>query len=255
MGWSVIRPISRITLAFMLFLHRFIPNYGLVILVISLLTKLLFYRLTNKSLKSMKDMQKIQGQVSALREKYKNDAQKLQKETMALYKKEGVNPMGGCLPMLLQMPVFIALYSVLRSTIELRQAPFVWWINDLSQPDVLANLPFSIPFLGTTLSLLPLLMGVSMYVQQKMSTADPRQKAMTVMMPVLFTFFFYRLPSGLVFYWLVNNVLSIGQQWFVHRNDAPAPEEGNGGNGGDAGNEKKIEAKGKRKTKTRGGRP
>ncbi|MBN1825084.1 MAG: membrane protein insertase YidC [Candidatus Eisenbacteria bacterium] len=254
MGWSLIRPISRLTLAFVLFLHRYIPNYGLVIFVISLLTKLVFYRLTNKSLKSMKDMQRIQGQVSALREKYKNDAQRVQKETMALYKKEGVNPMGGCLPMMLQMPVFIALYSVLRSTIELRQAPFVWWINDLSRPDVLATLPVSLPFLGTTLSLLPLLMGVSMYVQQKMTTADPRQKAMVYMMPILFTFFFYRLPSGLVFYWLVNNVLSIGQQWFVHRSiePAPAPAEGNGE---DAGNGKAAQNKTKTKSKARGGRP
>jgi YidC/Oxa1 family membrane protein insertase len=219
LGWSWIRPISSLTLAFMTFLYRYVPNYGVVILLISLITKLLFYRLTSKSLKSMKDMQRIQGQMGALREKFKSDPQRLNKETMALYKREGVNPLSGCLPMVLQMPVFIALYQVLQRTIALRKAPFLWWIDDLSQPDVLATLPFSLPFLGTHLSLLPLLMGGSMVIQQKMTTVDPRQKAMIYLMPILFTGLFYRLPSGLVLYWLVNNVLSIGQQYMMNRGD------------------------------------
>lgn len=219
LGWSVIRPISSLTLAVMKFLYKYVPNYGVVILLITLLTKLLFYHLTHKSLKSMKDMQRIQGQVSALREKLKGDAQRLNKEMMALYKREKVNPLSGCLPMLLQMPVFIALYQVLQRTIALRKAPFVSWIDDLSKPDVLADLPFSLPFLGSHLSLLPLLMGVSMIVQQKMTTIDPRQKAMIYMMPILFTGLFYRLPSGLVLYWLANNVLSIGQQYLMNRGD------------------------------------
>ncbi len=219
LGWSWIRPISRLTLVVMVFLHKYVPNYGVVIILISLLTKILFYRLTHKSMKSMKDMQKIQGQVAALKEKYKGDAQRLNKETWALYKKEGVNPMSGCFPMLLQMPVFVALYQVLQRTIALRKASFVWWIDDLSQPDVLAQLPASLPFLGDNLSLLPLLMGASMIFQQKMTTVDPRQKAMVYMMPIFFTVLFYRLPSGLVLYWLVNNVFSIGQQYLIHRDD------------------------------------
>jgi YidC/Oxa1 family membrane protein insertase len=232
LGWSWIRPISRLTLAVMVFLYKYVPNYGVVIILISLITKLLFYRLTHKSMKSMKDMQKIQGRVAALKEKYKGDPQRLNKETWALYKKEGVNPMSGCFPMLLQMPVFVALYQVLQRTIALRKAAFVGWIDDLSQPDVLAQLPASLPFLGDNLSLLPLLMGASMILQQKMTTVDPRQKAMVYLMPIFFTVLFYRLPSGLVLYWLVNNLLSIGQQYLIHRGDGkkeskeetPAPE-------------------------------
>lgn len=217
LGWSLIQPISKLMLTTITWMHKFIPNYGLVIVLISVLTKLLFYRLTHKSFQSMKDMQQIQGQVTELKEKYKNDSQKMNKEMWALYKKEGVNPMGGCLPMLLQMPVFIALYSVLRATIQLRQAKFIFWITDLSHPDVLFSMPFPLPFLGSDFCLLPILMGISMFLQQKMTTVDPRQKMMIYMMPILFTVMFYRLPSGLVLYWFVNNVLSIGQQWMIHR--------------------------------------
>ncbi len=217
LGYKPIQPLSKLMLKAVTMLHKVVRNYGVVIVLVSVLTKLLFYRLTHKSFQSMKDMQKIQGQVNALKEKYKNDSQRMNKEMWALYKREGVNPMGGCLPMLLQMPVFIALYSVLRSTIELRQAPFVLWINDLSRPDVLFHLPFPLPFLGENFCLLPILMGVSMFLQQKMTTVDPRQKAMVYMMPIVFTVMFYRLPSGLVLYWFVNNVLSIGQQWMIHR--------------------------------------
>lgn len=229
LGWIYIQPISRLTLAAMNFLYKYVPNYGVVIILISLITKVLFYRLTHKSFKSMKDMQKIQGQVAVLKERYKGDATRLNKETMALYKREGVNPLGGCLPMVLQMPVFIALYQVLQRTISLRRAPFMFWMDDLSRPDVLATFPFQLPFMGNHLSLLPLLMGASMILQQKMTTVDPRQKAMVYMMPVFMTVLFYRLPSGLVLYWLVNNVFSIGQQYLIHRGDdkesAPAAGE------------------------------
>ncbi len=217
LGWSLIQPISRLMLVTITWMHKFIPNYGWVIVLISILTKLLFYRLTHKSFQSMKDMQKIQGQVNELKEKHKSDSQKMNKEMWALYKREGVNPMGGCLPMLLQMPVFIALYSVLRATIQLRQAHFLFWITDLSRPDVLFHMPFPLPFLGSDFCLLPILMGISMFLQQKMTTVDPRQKMMIYMMPILFTVMFYRLPSGLVLYWFVNNVLSIAQQWMIHR--------------------------------------
>ncbi len=228
LGWALIQPISRVMLATTTWMYKFVHNYGVVIVLISLLTKLLFYRLTHKSFQSMKDMQSIQGQVNELKEKHKGDSQKMNKEMWALYKREGVNPMGGCLPMLLQMPVFIALYSVLRSTIQLRQAPFFLWIDDLSRPDVLFQMPFELPFLGGSFCLLPILMGISMFVQQKMTTVDPRQKMLIYMMPIMFTVMFYRLPSGLVLYWFVNNILSIGQQWMVRRGgDSKKPGDDN----------------------------
>jgi YidC/Oxa1 family membrane protein insertase len=154
-----------------------------------------------------------------LRETHKKDPQKLNQEMMKLYKEHGVNPVGGCFPMLLQMPVFIALFQVLSRTIELRRAPFMLWIQDLSSPDVIARLPFSLPFIGDSLSLLPILMGVAMFVQQKMQTTDPKQAAMTYMLPVVFTVLFFRFPSGLVLYWLVNNILTIGHQYLMVRSD------------------------------------
>ncbi len=218
-GWSWISPLSRLIFRFMLLVHKAIPNYGVVIILLSALTKLLFWPLTQKSFKSMREMQKIQPAMAELKEKHKNDPQKLNKAMMELYKERGVNPVGGCFPMLLQMPVFIALFNVLRTTIELRGAPFMLWIRDLSAPDVVAHMPFSLPFIGNTLSLLPILMGVAMFVQQKMQSTDPKQAALTYMMPILFTFLFFRFPSGLVLYWLVNNVLTIGHQYLLMRAD------------------------------------
>jgi YidC/Oxa1 family membrane protein insertase len=138
---------------------------------------------------------------------------------MELYKERGVNPVGGCLPMLLQMPVFISLFNVLSRTIELRRAGFVFWIKDLSAPDVVAHLPFSLPLIGNSLSVLPILMGIAMFVQQKMSTSDPKQAAMTYMLPIVFTIMFFRFPSGLVLYWLVNNVLTICHQYLMARTE------------------------------------
>jgi YidC/Oxa1 family membrane protein insertase len=218
-GWSWISPLSKLIFRFMLFVHKGIPNYGVVIILLSALTKLLFWPLTQKSFKSMREMQKLQPAMAELKEKYKDDPQKLNKAMMALYKERGVNPLGGCFPMLLQTPVFIALFNVLRTTIELRGAPFVLWIRDLSAPDVVAQLPFSLPFIGNAISLLPILMGVAMFVQQKMQSTDPKQATLTYMMPILFTFLFFRFPSGLVLYWLVNNVLTIGHQYLLTRAD------------------------------------
>jgi YidC/Oxa1 family membrane protein insertase len=218
-GWSWISPLSKLIFRFMLLVHQAIPNYGVVIILLSALTKLLFWPLTQKSFKSMREMQKIQPEMAKLREDYKNDPQKLNKAMMELYRERGVNPLGGCFPMLLQMPVFIALFNVLRTTIELRGAPFMLWIRDLSAPDVVTHMPFSLPFIGNTLSLLPILMGVAMFVQQKMQSTDPKQAALTYMMPILFTFLFFRFPSGLVLYWLVNNVLTIGHQYLLTRAD------------------------------------
>ena len=224
MGYKMIRPVSRLVLWSMIKLHAVIPNYGLVIILLSIVTKVLFYRLTHKSFKSMRDMQQLQPKLQAIKEKYKDDRQKVSTETMKLYKEAGVNPLGGCLPMLLQMPVFIALFSVLKFTIELRQAPFLWWIDDLSRQDVMFHLPFTLPIIGNVFSLLPLLMGAGMLLQTKIggsitgsAPAGGQPKAFTYMMPVIFTFIFYRMPSGLVLYWFVNNILSIGQQYYINK--------------------------------------
>ncbi|HER43626.1 MAG TPA: membrane protein insertase YidC, partial [Candidatus Eisenbacteria bacterium] len=218
------RFLSVLVLRFMLFLKKFIPNYGLIIIILSVLTKVLFYRLTHKSTKSMKDMQRLQPRIKELQEKYKDDKERLNKETMKLYKEAGVNPLGGCLPLLLQMPVFFALFNVLRNTIELRGAPFALWMDDLSSPDVLFDFGVSIPFIGSEFHLLPILMGGAMVLQTKMGASPTGEaapaaqtKMMTTMMPIMFTFFFYHMPSGLVLYWLVNNILTIVQQYYVHK--------------------------------------
>lgn len=228
-GWTWIRPLSRLVFAFMLWVHKAVPNYGIVIILLSLIIKILFWPLTQKSFKSMREMQKVQPALTELREKHKDDPKKLNEEMWKLYKERGINPAGGCFPMLLQMPVFIALFNLLSRTIELRRAPFMLWIQDLSAPDVLAKMPFNLPFIGDNLSVLPLLMGVAMFMQQKMSSTDPKNKAMTYMLPVVFTVIFYRFPSGLVLYWLVNNILTIMHQYLLARSDQPEtnqlPEE------------------------------
>jgi YidC/Oxa1 family membrane protein insertase len=212
---------STFILRLMIWMKKFIPNYGLIIIIFSVLTKVLFYRLTHKSFKSMKDMQKLQPRLKELQEKYKDEKEKLNKETMKLYKEAGVNPLGGCLPLLLQMPVFLALFNVLRNTIELRGAPFAWWIKDLSSPDVLFSFGARLPFLGNEFHLLPILMGGAMLLQSKMgggqTTPAAQTKMMTAMMPIVFTFIFYSMPSGLVLYWLVNNLFAIIQQYYVQK--------------------------------------
>jgi YidC/Oxa1 family membrane protein insertase len=224
-GWKWISPLSRLIFAFLVLCYKAIPNYGWVIIILSALTKLLFHPLTTKSMKSMRMMQKIQPEIAALREKHKKDPQALNKAIMELYRKRGVNPMGGCLPLVLQMPVFIALFNVLQRTIELRRADFIFWIKDLSAPDVIATLPFSLPFIGSAVSLLPILMGIAMFVQQKMTTTDPKQAMMTYVLPIVFTMMFYKFPSGLVLYWLVNNVLTIAHQYYMTRADRSAEEQ------------------------------
>lgn len=221
LGWSITRPLSVLMLRALVWAHRWIPNYGLVIILFSILTKLLFYRLTHKSFSEMKRMQDLQPKMKELQEKFKNDKEGLAKAQMELYRREKVNPMGGCLPMLLQMPVFIALFQVLRTTIELRGAPFALWITDLSQPDTIAMIG-SFP-----IHILPLLMGVGMLVQQRFSSQDPSQAAIGKMMPIIFTALFYNFASGLVLYWLVNTVLSVWQQYYIHRgSDAAETDAG-----------------------------
>ncbi len=186
----------------LVFFYSFTGNYGLAIIILTIIVKALFYPLTGKSFKSMRQMQEIQPKIKLVQERWKNDRQKMNEELMALYREHKVNPLGGCLPILLQMPVFIALYKVLYDAIELRHAPGLLWIQDLSNRDV----PLTI------------LMGASMYFQQKLSPSmgDPRQaKMMLYLMPIIFTIMFVNFPSGLVLYWLVNNLLSIVQQYFI----------------------------------------
>jgi YidC/Oxa1 family membrane protein insertase len=198
-------------------LYKYTHNYGVAIILITVIIKIVFWPLTHKSYKSMQGMKKLQPKMNALREKYKDNREKLNEELMALYKTHKVNPMGGCLPMVLQIPVFFALYRMLYSSVDLLHQPFMLWVNDLTSPDRL-NVGFSIPYVGG-LPVLTLLMGASMFLQQKMtpSTGDPRQEKMMLMMPVIFTVMFINFPSGLVLYWLVNNVLSIAQQYLVNR--------------------------------------
>lgn len=226
MGMRIIRPVSWLVLWSMTWTYKYIPNYGIVIILISVITKILFYRLTHKSFKSMKDLQDLQPRMQALKEKYKEDRQKLSQETMKLYKQAGVNPLGGCLPLLLQMPVFIALFNVLKYTIEVRGAHFAGWITDLAHQDVLFKLPFSLPLIGDNFSLLPILMGASMLLQTKIggsiTPGSPNTQTppgFQTMLPIVFTFLFYKMPSGLVLYWLVNTVLSIAQQYYIHKAD------------------------------------
>ena len=213
MGWNWIRPVSQIILWFLVECHKLFPNYGLVIIILSALTKILFYPLTKSSTKSMREMQKLQPEIQKLKERLKKDPQRLNKEVMGLYKKHKVNPLGGCLPLILQMPVFIALYNVLMGSIEMRKANFVWWINDLSSADTVAVIS------GFSLHMLPLIMGISMFWQQKMTPTDPRQAAMTYFMPILMVVFFYSLPSGLVLYWTANNFMTIAQQYMMQRGE------------------------------------
>lgn len=198
-------------------LYKYTHNYGVAIILLTILIKIVFWPLTQKSFKSMQAMKKIQPKIAQVREKYKDDREKLNQELMALYKTYKVNPMGGCLPMVLQIPVFIAFYRMLNTAVELRHEPFIWWINDLTAPDRL-HIGVPIPYLGG-IPVLTLLMGISMFLQQKMtpSSGDPRQEQIMLLMPIIFTVFFINFPSGLVLYWLVNNILSIVQQYWINR--------------------------------------
>lgn len=213
------RPFSIIILVSLKFLNKFISNYGLVIIVFSILIKVLLYPLTHKSYVSMKKMQLVQPLMTEMKEKYKGDPQVLNKKTMELYKTHGVNPMGGCLPMLLQMPLLIGLFIVFRSTIELRGADFIWWINDLSKPDSILTLPFSLPLYGNQVGLLPIVMGLTMFLQQKSTMQDPRQKMMAYFMPIFFVLLFNTFPSGLNLYYTLFNLWTIIQQKFVKTDD------------------------------------
>ena len=216
--------IAKPCLWFMNKIHSVLPNYGIAIILLTLCTKIILWPLGNKSYKSMSAMKKLQPLMTEIREKHKGDKQKMNQELMALYKTYKVNPMGGCLPMVLQIPVFFALYRMLYQAIELRHAPFFLWINDLSAPDRLFDFGFSIPFMEPPygIPVLTIIMGATMLLQQKMSPppGDPTQAKMMMLMPVVFTFIFINFSSGLVLYWLVNNVLSISQQYYVQKKTA-----------------------------------
>lgn len=217
-GWFDI--IAKPTLALLNFFNSYVNNYGIAIILVTIIFKALFWPITQKGLKSMKNMQKLQPKMIKLKEKYKDDPQAMNREVMNLYKTYKVNPLGGCLPMILQIPVFFALYKVLLLCIELRHAPFMLWINDLSAPDRLW-IGFSIPYLEG-IPVLTLLMGASMFLQQKLTptTADPTQAKIMMMLPIVFTIMFVNFASGLVLYWFVNNLLSILQQQLINRGAA-----------------------------------
>lgn len=195
--------ISELIFVVMKWIFTYVGNWGLAIILVTVLIKLVFYPLSAKSYLSMAKMRELQPKVAALKEKIGDDRQKLGMATMELYRKEKVNPLGGCLPIVVQIPVFIALYWVLMESVELRQAPFYFWIHDLSARD-----PYFI---------LPVLMGLSMFIQQRLNPAppDPMQAKVMMFLPLVFTIMFLGFPSGLVLYWLVNNCLSILQQWWV----------------------------------------
>ncbi|WP_020174307.1 membrane protein insertase YidC [Methyloferula stellata] len=227
-GWFYF--ITKPMFALLDLIYRYVGNFGVSILITTVLVKLVFFPLANRSYLSMAKMKALQPQMAAIRERYADDKIKQQQETMELYKRDKINPVAGCLPMLIQIPVFFALYKVLFITIEMRQAPFFGWIKDLSQPDPtnVFNLFGLLPYDPTTLPLVghflaigiwPLIMGVSMFVQMKMNPEppDPIQRQMFTWMPVIFTFMLGTFPSGLVIYWTWNNTLSVIQQTFIMR--------------------------------------
>jgi YidC/Oxa1 family membrane protein insertase len=203
--------------------HRATRNYGVDIILLTVLVKLVTVPLTYKSYKSMQGMQKLQPQMKKLQEKYADDRTALNKEVMELYRRHNVNPLGGCLPMVVQMPIFIGLYNALLSAVELRHAPFMLWINDLSAPDRLPPITHAplavIAGIDIRIPVLTLLMGLSMLAQQRMTpqVGDPMQQRMMMIMPLVFTVMFINFPSGLSLYWLVNNVLTIAQQIWMQR--------------------------------------
>jgi YidC/Oxa1 family membrane protein insertase len=203
LGWFA--PIAKPLLYILKYFYKYTHNYGIAIIIITVIIKILFFPLTHKSYKSMKDMQKLQPKMAELKEKYKDDREALNRSIMELYRTHKVNPLGGCLPMIVQIPVFFALYKALMFSIELRHAPFMLWITDLSAKD---------PYYVT-----PIIMGATMFIQQKMtpSSMDPMQAKMMLALPVVFTFMFLNFPSGLVIYWLVNNILTIAQQAYINR--------------------------------------
>ncbi|HVN40039.1 MAG TPA: membrane protein insertase YidC [Myxococcota bacterium] len=220
-GYTWVSPLTRLFAWLLHALYTVIPNYGVAIILLTLLVRAVTAPLTVRQMRSMERLRRVQPRMKEIQEKYADDRQKQSEELMKLYKQENVNPLGGCLPMLLQLPVFIGLFYALRSSLELRHAPFVGWINDLSAPDLL----FTLPGMNLPVRVLPLVMGVTMFIQQKitpMQTPDPTQaRMMMVVMPVMMTVLFYQFPSGLVLYWMLSNVLAILNQLWIGRRMGP----------------------------------
>jgi YidC/Oxa1 family membrane protein insertase len=214
--------ISQVLLQSLEFFYRLVHNWGWAIVILSLAVYLLLFPLTLKQMRSMKEMQALQPHIEEIRRAYKDDAQKQNREIMELYRKHKVNPLGGCLPLLLQMPIFFALYQALMRSVALKGARFLW-IKDLSEPDRLFTLPFSLPILGNEINILPIVMTIGMFIQQRISmvstssgTAE-QQKLMLIIMPLMFGFIFYRMPSGLVLYWFINSTLMLLYQLRISR--------------------------------------
>jgi len=223
LGWSFIAPFTRVFTWLLKACYQVIPNYGIAIIVLTALVRLATSPLAARQMRSMKRMGELQPQIKALQEKYADDRQQQSQEMMKLYREAGVNPLGGCLPLLLQFPVLIGLYYALQSSIDLRQASFGLWIDDLSRPETL----FTIPGVEWPVRVLPILMTLSMVAQQRMTpttSMDPAQaRMMMIVMPVMFFFMFYGFPSGLVLYWFVSNLLAIAQQVYLNRQMSPRP--------------------------------
>jgi YidC/Oxa1 family membrane protein insertase len=204
------------------FLHTLVKSWGLAIILLSVVVYLLLFPLSLKQMRSMKEMQALQPKIEALRVQYKDNPQKMNKEVMELYREHKVNPLGGCLPLLLQMPIFFALYQVLMRSVALRGTNFLW-IKDLSEPDRLFVFSKSIPILGNEINILPVIMAIGMFVQQKISTgkatgqAAEQQRMMLIIMPIMFGIIFYRMPSGLVLYWFINSALMLVFQLRINK--------------------------------------
>ncbi len=213
-GWSDV--IAKPLFYVMKFINRFVGNYGWTIFILTILIRIILFPIGQIGFKSMRQMQKIAPKINELKEKYKNDKERLYRETTNLYRSYKINPLGGCLPMLMQIPIFFALYEVLLLSIELRHAPFIWWINDLSAPDTIGTVYLAGMHIG--IHILPLIMGVTMLFQQLLTptTASQAQAKMMIwLMPIVLTVLFWGFPAGLVLYWTVNNIFSIGQQYYI----------------------------------------
>ena len=197
-------------------IHKLLGNWGWTIIVLTILIKLAFFPLSAASYRSMAKMKLVTPKMTAIRERHKDNPQQMNAAMMELYKTEKINPLGGCLPIVVQIPVFIALYWVLLASVEMRHAPWLGWIHDLSAPDDLFG---TVPGINMPVGLLPIIMAVSMYVQTKLNPMppDPIQAKVMMFMPIVFSFMFFFFPSGLVLYWVVNNILSIAQQWVITR--------------------------------------
>lgn len=223
MHYGTFNFIAQFLLQLLEWIHRVVPNWGWTVIILSLLIYLLLFPLTLKQMRSMKAMQALQPRIEELRRVYKDNPQRLNKEIMELYKEHRVNPFGGCLPLVLQIPIFFALYQVLMRSVALKGAKFLW-IKDLSEPDRLFILPRSLPILGNEINILPLVMAVGMLLQQKLSapsaatgSSAEQQKLMTIFFPIMFGLIFYKMPSGLVLYWFINSSLMLFYQWRISR--------------------------------------